>query len=144
MSAGGRPERRGGRRWRLLGRSEPAEGGDQGSVLVEPLRAPEPPLCVRIRDCTTGPEGPQGRAVVRVSGTLRDVRERTVAGMPALRAELDDGSASLEVIWLGQRAIAGVEPGRVLVASGRISITRGRPVLFNPRYELRPRGQETP
>jgi hypothetical protein len=144
MSAGGRPERRGGRRWRLLGRSEPAGRSDRGAVLAEPVRAAEEPRCVRIRDCTSGPEGPLGRAVVRVSGTLRDVRERTVAGMPALRAELDDGTASLEVIWLGQRAIAGVETGRVLVASGRISITRGHPVLFNPRYELRPREQETP
>jgi hypothetical protein len=80
--------------------------------------------------------------VVRVSGTLRAVHERSVAGMPALRAELDDGSAALEVIWLGQRAIAGIEPGRGLVASGRIAMTHGRPVLFNPRYQLQPGGQD--
>lgn len=96
-------------------------------------------LCTRICDCV---EGPQGRPVVRVSGTLHAVRERTVAGMPALQAELNDGSASLDVVWLGRRSIAGVEPGRVMVASGRVATTRGRPVLFNPRYELQPRGQE--
>lgn len=80
--------------------------------------------------------------MVRVSGTLRSVSERSVAGMPAVQAELDDGSASLDVVWLGRSAIPGIEPGRELIASGRISMTRGRPVLFNPRYQLQPRGQE--
>jgi hypothetical protein len=78
------------------------------------------------------------RPVVRVSGTLRSVNARTVAGLPALEAELNDGSASLDVVWLGRQVIPGIEPGRELTASGRIAMTRGRPVLFNPRYELRP------
>jgi hypothetical protein len=30
----------------------------------------------------------------------------------------------------------------MIIASGRISMNRGRPVLFNPKYELRPVGQE--
>lgn len=80
--------------------------------------------------------------MVFVSGTLRTVSERTVAGLPALEAELDDGTAVLDVIWLGRHTIAGIEPGRRLTASGRITVSRGRPVLFNPRYELRPLGTE--
>ncbi|WP_461009102.1 OB-fold nucleic acid binding domain-containing protein [Streptomyces capparidis] len=82
------------------------------------------------------------RQVVTVTGTLRTVTLRPRAGVPALEAELFDGSAALDVVWLGRRAIAGIEPGRRLIASGRISMNRGRPVLFNPRYELRPVGQE--
>ncbi|MFE9423320.1 OB-fold nucleic acid binding domain-containing protein [Kitasatospora sp. NPDC006697] len=80
------------------------------------------------------------REVVTVSGTLRTVTLRPRAGVPALEAELFDGSDALDVVWLGRRSIAGIEPGRRLTASGRISSARGRRVLFNPRYELRPLG----
>ncbi len=122
---------------RLLGRGrESGTGaGDDLAAATEPPDAG----CTRIRDCC---EGPRGRPVLRVSGTLRAVGERTVAGMPALHAELDDGTARLDVVWLGRRTIAGVEPGRELVASGRIAEMHGRPVLFNPRYQLQPLGQE--
>ncbi|MFF7632190.1 OB-fold nucleic acid binding domain-containing protein [Kitasatospora sp. NPDC008050] len=81
------------------------------------------------------------RDVVTVAGTLRTVTLRPRAGVPALEAELFDGTDALDVVWLGRRSIAGIEPGRRLTASGRISHARGRRVLFNPRYELRPVGQ---
>lgn len=77
-----------------------------------------------------------------MTGTLRTVTLRPRAGAPALQAELFDGSAVLDMVWLGRHTIAGVEPGRRLIASGRVAMNRGRPVLFNPKYELRPLGQE--
>jgi hypothetical protein len=91
--------------------------------------------CTRILDCSD-------RQIVTVTGTLRTVTLRPRAGVPALEAELFDGSAALDVVWLGRRSITGIEPGRMILASGRISMNRGRPVLFNPKYELRPVGQE--
>lgn len=91
--------------------------------------------CTRICDC-------DDRAIVRVTGTLRTVTLRPRAGVPALEAELFDGTAPLDVVWLGRRSIVGIEPGRRLIASGRISMSHGRRVLFNPKYELRPLGQE--
>jgi hypothetical protein len=91
--------------------------------------------CTPIQDCAD-------RQIVSVTGTLRTVTLRPRAGVPALEAELFDGSAALDVVWLGRRSIAGIEPGRMIIASGRISMNRGRPVLFNPKYELRPVGQE--
>ncbi|MGW1074921.1 OB-fold nucleic acid binding domain-containing protein [Streptomyces sp. NPDC002537] len=91
--------------------------------------------CTRICDC-------DDRQIVKVTGTLRTVTLRPRAGVPALEAELFDGSAALDVVWLGRRSIVGIEPGRKLIASGRISMSRGRRVLFNPKYELRPLGQE--
>ncbi|WP_079139008.1 OB-fold nucleic acid binding domain-containing protein, partial [Actinacidiphila rubida] len=91
--------------------------------------------CTPIQDCTD-------RQIVSVTGTLRTVTLRPRAGVPALEAELFDGSAALDVVWLGRRSIAGIEPGRMIIASGRIAMNRGRPVLFNPKYELRPVGQE--
>ncbi|MCF6522797.1 OB-fold nucleic acid binding domain-containing protein [Streptomyces sp. JJ36] len=91
--------------------------------------------CSRISECGD-------RQFVRVTGTLRTVTLRPRAGVPTLEAELFDGSAALDVVWLGRRAIAGIEPGRKMIAWGRIAMHRGRPVLFNPKYELRPLGQE--
>ncbi|MFD6875362.1 MULTISPECIES: OB-fold nucleic acid binding domain-containing protein [unclassified Streptomyces] len=91
--------------------------------------------CTRICDC-------HDRQIVKVTGTLRTVTLRPRAGVPALEAELFDGSAALDVVWLGRRSIVGIEPGRRMIASGRISMSHGRRVLFNPKYELRPLGQE--
>jgi hypothetical protein len=91
--------------------------------------------CTRISECGD-------RQFVRVTGTLRTVTLRPRAGVPTLEAELFDGSAALDVVWLGRRAIAGIEPGRKVIAWGRVAMNRGRPVLFNPKYELRPLGQE--
>ena len=59
-------------------------------------------------------------------------------GVPALEAELDDGTGVLTVIWLGRRRISGIAPGRSLQVEGRIGRQEGEPVLFNPRYELMP------
>ena len=63
-------------------------------------------------------------------------RVRPRAGVPALVAELYDGTGSLSVVWLGRRQIAGVEPGRRMRVEGMVTESDGRPVLFNPRYEL--------
>lgn len=80
------------------------------------------------------------RELVTVCGTLRTVTLRPRAGVPALEAELYDGSGTLALVWLGRRRIAGVEPGRNIRVHGRIALSSGRPVMFNPRYELRRAG----
>jgi hypothetical protein len=80
------------------------------------------------------------RQQVSVAGTIRSVTLRPRAGVPALDAELYDGSATVSLIWLGRRTIAGIEPGRTVVAHGRITMTEGHRTIFNPRYELRPHG----
>jgi hypothetical protein len=41
------------------------------------------------------------------------------------------------LIWLGRRRIRGIEPGRSLVARGRLTRQDGRPTIYNPSYELR-------
>jgi hypothetical protein len=74
-----------------------------------------------------------------VCGTLRSVTLRPRAGVPALEAELYDGSGSLYVVWLGRRHIAGVEPGRRLRIHGMVTEADGQRAVFNPRYELVPR-----
>jgi hypothetical protein len=80
------------------------------------------------------------RQKVRVAGTLRTVTLRPRAGVPALVAELYDGSGSVSLVWLGRRQILGIEPGRAVVCFGRVTRDGDRRVIFNPRYELRPTG----
>jgi hypothetical protein len=62
---------------------------------------------------------------------------RPRGGAPALEAELYDGSDVIDLVWLGRRRIAGIEPGRLMRAEGLVSVQDGRKVMFNPRYELR-------
>jgi len=78
------------------------------------------------------------RAPVRLRGTLRTVTLRPRGGVPALEAELYDGTGSITVIWLGRRRIGGIQPGRSLQVSGRIGLHDGVRIMFNPRYELMP------
>ena len=79
-----------------------------------------------------------GRRRFCVAGTLRTVTLRPRGGAPALEAELYDGSDVIDLVWLGRRRIAGIEPGRPVKAEGLVSIQDGRKVMFNPRDELRP------
>lgn len=78
------------------------------------------------------------RTPVRLRGTLRTVTLRPRGGVPALEAELDDGSGTLTLIWLGRRRILGVTPGRAMQVSGRIGNFDGQRILYNPRFELLP------
>jgi hypothetical protein len=91
--------------------------------------------CVALADCSD-------RQVAKVRGTLRTVTLQPRAGTPALEAELYDGSGTLTLVWLGRRRIAGIDCGRRLVAQGRVTSVDGRPVIFNPAYELLAAGRE--
>lgn len=82
------------------------------------------------------------RKRANVSGVLRSVTLRPRETVPALEAELYDGSGSLDVVWLGRRRIAGVEPGRRARLEGLVCIQGGRRTMYNPRYELSPRPGE--
>jgi hypothetical protein len=78
------------------------------------------------------------RELVRLRGTLRTVTLRPRGGVPALEAELDDGSGVLTIVWLGRRRISGIGPGRSLQVQGRIGVHDGHRIMYNPRYELIP------
>lgn len=78
------------------------------------------------------------RAVVRLRGSLRTVTLRPRGGVPALEAELFDGTGVVTIVWLGRRHIAGISPGRSLQVQGRIGVHDGVRILYNPRYELIP------
>src|SRR3954454_10181439 len=77
------------------------------------------------------------REMVTVQGTLRTVTLRPRGGVPALEAELYDGTGTITVLWLGRRRIAGIFPGRAIRVTGRIGVHGGVRTVYNPRYDLR-------
>src|SRR6476661_3772591 len=60
------------------------------------------------------------REPVLLRGQLRTVTLRPRGGVPALEADLFDGTGTLTLVWLGRRQITGIEPGRHLQVRGRI------------------------
>ncbi len=82
---------------------------------------------------------PLGREVC-IAGTLKAVVLRPLAGVPTLEAELYDGTGTVTLVFLGRRRIRGIEPGRALVARGRLTTREGRRTVYDPAYELRPVG----
>jgi hypothetical protein len=77
---------------------------------------------------------------VTVTGRLRTVVYTPRETEPTVDAELYDGSGSVHLVWLGRHRIPGIEPGRQLVARGRLAERDGAKVIFNPWYELKPAG----
>ncbi|OLT53066.1 OB-fold nucleic acid binding domain-containing protein [Cellulosimicrobium sp. CUA-896] len=82
------------------------------------------------------------RRRARVTGVLRSVVLRPREGVPTVEVELFDGSGTIDLVWLGRRRIAGVEPGRRALVEGLVCDVDGRRTMFNPRYELLPRPGE--
>lgn len=76
------------------------------------------------------------RVRIELQGALRTVTLRPRGGVPALEAELFDGTDVLTLVWLGRRRITGIGPGREVRVEGRIGVQDGHRVMFNPRYEL--------
>jgi hypothetical protein len=74
-----------------------------------------------------------------VCGTVRTVTLPPRQSVPALVAELWDGNGAVNLVWIGRRSIAGIEPGVFLRARGRVAVVRGGPTIFNPAYEIVPR-----
>jgi RecG-like helicase len=78
----------------------------------------------------------EDRQRVQLTGTVSTVTINPRAGHPALEVELRDGSGAVTLVWLGRRQIPGIDCGRTLKVSGRISCHDGRRLIYNPRYEL--------
>ena len=78
----------------------------------------------------------EDRQRVELTGRVSTVTINPRGGHPALEVELRDGSGAVTLVWLGRRQIPGIDPGRHLRVSGRISCHEGGRLIYNPRYEL--------
>lgn len=114
----------------LLRRALSRLSSSTGDIEAEELReSAEAAGCAPIARCSD-------RDVVALHGTLSTVTLRPRAGVCTLEAELDDGSGTMTLVWLGQRRITGVTPGRPMTVHGRVSCGEGSRVMYNPRYEF--------
>lgn len=73
-----------------------------------------------------------------VCGEVRSVALRPQVQVPALVVEIVDGTRPMELVWLGRREIAGIEPGVMLRVRGRTTFRRGIATIFNPSYDIVP------
>src|SRR3954463_2827560 len=87
------------------------------------------PRCVPLQQVRAG-------GCVEVVGRLRGVVYTPSETVPTLQAELFDGTDSIQLVWLGRRRITGLEPGRRVVARGRVGLHNGELAIYNPWYEL--------
>ncbi len=114
--------------WSRLTRSRSEH---EAAELQEQLRVDADPRVRPINACTPGDP-------VVIRGIVRSVTLRPRNTAPAVEVELDDGTGSVAVVWLGRRRIPGVDAGRSMVVSGRMTCNTEHPTIYNPRYELKP------
>ena len=106
--------------------AEAAELQTDLDLLEERVQGPR-----AIARCTPGQS-------VTVVGMVRALTLQPSSKLPALEVELYDGTGSVTVVWLGRRRIPGIEAGRTMEVTGRLTCNTERPTIYNPRYVLRP------
>lgn len=114
----------------------------EGAVAVQ--TAPEPPA---VREIPPG--SPQAvdqscvRSLITVEGIISDVSLGSRGDGPALQVGVDATNTKtgeqehVVLVWLGRTEIAGIHPGREIVATARFCAESGAHVMYNPRYDLR-------
>lgn len=78
----------------------------------------------------------QHQARVTLRGTVTSVTSDAKNGW--LEAEVNDGSGTVRLIWMGRDRIACLLPGRTLRVHGRLAEQDGAPVIYNPEFEVIP------
>ena len=59
------------------------------------------------------------------------------SGSSSLKYRLFDGTDTIELVWLGQRRIPGIDSGRTLRVRGRLGkLENGTKAIYNPHYEI--------
>lgn len=111
--------------------------------LVDLGRSDDDVAAGELRDAATAqgcrPVAPgTDRVVVTLAGSISAVTLRPRATVPALVAQLYDGSITVQLVWLGRRHIAGIEPGTYVKVTGLLCHPDGTATIYNPAYELVP------
>jgi hypothetical protein len=76
------------------------------------------------------------RRHVIVAGRVRSVRVAPMRDAPTLELILVDGTASISVIFLGRRRLAGVHVGTRMLVQGTVGVHKNRLAILNPVYRL--------
>ncbi|KAB7742417.1 DNA-binding protein [Nostocoides sp. F2B08] len=73
-----------------------------------------------------------------VQGRVRALTLPTTTAVTALVVEVADATGAIQLVFVGRKAIPGIECGVTLRAHGRVSIRRGHRIMYNPAYEIVP------
>ena len=76
--------------------------------------------------------------LVQIRGTVRSVTLLPKDAAPRFEVAIEDASGVVTLTWLGRRRIVGIEPGRDLTVTGRMTCEGAHRRIFNPRYTLWP------
>jgi hypothetical protein len=76
------------------------------------------------------------RRHVTLVGRVRSVRVAPQHDAPTLEVVLVDDSGAISVVFLGRRAVAGVEVGSRMVIEGTVGTHKARLAILNPTYRL--------
>lgn len=109
------------------GRGEPVPtigAGDLSAQIVVPG-------CTPIRDAVW-------RDRIAIAGRVRSLRVAPLHDAPTLELVLVDGTGTISVVFLGRRALAGVDVGTRLTVEGTVGIHKNRLAIMNPSYQLLP------
>lgn len=84
------------------------------------------------------------RRRVEVSGRVARTGLQVVGTAPSLCVEVDDGTGSIECLFLGRRVVPGVVPGALVSVAATAVERGGRLVLLNPALGLAGPGGRPP
>jgi hypothetical protein len=76
------------------------------------------------------------RQHTRIGGTIRSMRVQPWGNVGSLECLVLDETGGVLLVFLGRRAVAGIELGRRLVAEGTVGAHRGYLAILNPVIEL--------
>lgn len=74
------------------------------------------------------------RSVVKFRGTISALTTQPESGW--LEAELNDGSGTVRLVWMGHRRLDCVLPGTEMLVSGRLAQDESGNVIYNPDFEV--------
>ncbi len=78
----------------------------------------------------------QWRDRVTVAGRVRSVRVAPLHDAPTLELVIVDDTGAISIVFLGRRALAGVETGTLLSVEGMVGVHKARLAILNPTYRL--------
>jgi RecG-like helicase len=106
-----------------------AESDEQRYAAEIAAWAAKVPGAVPIREATP-------RSKVKLAGVVRRITVRPIEGSESLEALLDDGTGEVRVVWMGRRAIKGLNLGTRLIVDGLLAEHQSEHRMVNPTFEF--------
>jgi RecG-like helicase len=79
----------------------------------------------------------QHRHQVTISGRVHSIRVQPRAEVATLECALRDDTGTINLVFLGRKHVAGIEPGTQLTVTGVVGMRQGRLEIINPDYQFR-------